>query len=94
MVCNERQILKDHFDKDGLNGYDYAYKFPGMNKVLQSAGRVIRTVEDTGIVVLLDERFTERNYLRLFPREWGNYVITNINNIEDRILHFWKKLSK
>lgn len=94
MVCNERQILKDHFDNDGLNGYDYAYKFPGMNKVLQSAGRVIRTVNDTGIVVLLDERFTERNYLRLFPREWGNYEIADINNIEDRISHFWKNLSK
>ena len=94
MVCNERQILRDHFDKDGLNGYDYAYKFPGMNKVLQSSGRVIRTQDDTGIVVLLDERFLERSYLRLFPREWGNYQIVDIDNAEHNISEFWNNLSK
>ncbi|MCR4787321.1 MAG: ATP-dependent DNA helicase [Lachnospiraceae bacterium] len=93
MVCNERQILRDHFDEEGLNGYDYAYKFPGMNKVLQAAGRVIRTVEDKGIVVLLDERFLERPYLRLFPREWGNYVEVSLNDVETHIDKFWKKIS-
>ena len=61
-VCNEREILKKHFDARGENGFDYAYRYPGMNKVLQAAGRVIRTKEDTGAILLMDERFLNRGY--------------------------------
>ncbi|MCR4990717.1 MAG: ATP-dependent DNA helicase [Lachnospiraceae bacterium] len=93
MVCAERQILKDYFDNEGLNGYDYAYKYPGMNKVMQSAGRVIRTEEDEGVVVLLDERFLERNYLKMFPREWGNYNVVSLDGVEENVTRFWKNLS-
>ena len=50
-VCNEREILKQYFDRHGENGFDYAYLYPGMNKVLQAAGRVIRTEEDKGVIV-------------------------------------------
>ena len=53
----ERELLKQYFDRSGENGFDYAYRYPGMNKVLQAAGRVIRTTEDTGVILLLDERF-------------------------------------
>ena len=56
-ISNEKEILKEFYDKKGENGFDYAYRYPGMNKVLQSAGRVIRTKEDTGVILLLDERF-------------------------------------
>ena len=91
MVCNERELLKKYFDKDGENGYDYAYKYPGMNKVLQAAGRVIRTAEDVGVVTLLDERFLERNYLRIFPREWANYEIVKKDSISKRIDRFWNE---
>ena len=58
LVCNEREILREYFEKAGFDGFDYAYRFPGMNKVLQAAGRVIRTEEDKGVVTLLDNRFT------------------------------------
>ena len=68
-VCNERELLKKYFDGWGENGFDYAYRYPGMNKVLQAAGRVIRTVDDFGVVALLDERFLSPAYQRLFPRE-------------------------
>ena len=54
-IGTEREILRQYYDKKGVNGFDYAYRYPGMNKVLQSAGRVIRTQEDTGIILLLDE---------------------------------------
>ena len=91
MVCNEREILKKYFDKDGVNGYDYAYKYPGMNKVLQAAGRVIRTGDDVGVVVLLDERFMETNYLRMFPREWANYEIVSLDTIGRRVEMFWNE---
>ena len=89
LVCNEREILKRYFDGQGDNGFDYAYKYPGMNKVLQAAGRVIRTVEDVGIVALLDERFLTPSYLRMFPREWASYERVSLSRIERRVERFW-----
>lgn len=88
-VCNERELLKAYFDEREENGFDYAYRFPGMNKVLQAAGRVIRTEEDVGIIVLLDERFRQISYRRLFPREWTSYEEVTKDSISERIERFW-----
>ncbi len=88
-VCPERDILKQYFDDNGENGFDYAYRFPGMNKVLQAAGRVIRTADDVGIIALLDERFAQFSYQKLFPREWEQFEITNRSRIAKRIERFW-----
>lgn len=90
-VCVEREILKRYFDEQGDSGFDFAYKYPGMNKVLQAAGRVIRTTEDTGVIVLLDERFLTSSYLKLFPREWDNYQQVSMDGIERRIEVFWNE---
>ena len=70
-VCNEREILKSYFDQKGLYGFDYAYRYPGMNKVLQAAGRVIRTEDDRGVILLLDERFQRE---KGFSRKNGRTV--------------------
>lgn len=88
-VCSERELLKQYFDGWGENGFDYAYRYPGMNKVLQAAGRVIRTADDFGIVALLDERFLSAAYGRLFPREWRNYEIVRVDQIGHRVERFW-----
>ena len=88
-VCAERELLKQYFDGQGENGFDYAYRFPGMNKVLQAAGRVIRTAEDVGIVVLLDDRFLTNSYRRLFPVEWRGARQTDSSSIGDKISRFW-----
>lgn len=88
-VCCERELLKKYFDENGENGFDYAYRFPGMNKVLQSAGRVIRTADDIGVVVLLDERFLENQYRRMFPREWSRYDIVNVREAAGKVRKFW-----
>ncbi|MBD5454640.1 MAG: ATP-dependent DNA helicase [Lachnospiraceae bacterium] len=90
-VCHEREILKKYFDGWGENGFDYAYRYPGMNKVLQAAGRVIRTMDDVGIVVLLDERFLNPAYQRLFPREWNNYEVVTTKQIASRVEKFWNE---
>jgi len=90
-VCNEREILKRYFDSQGDNGFDFAYRFPGMNKVLQAAGRVIRTVEDVGIVALLDERFLTAAYLKMFPREWKEYEEVSLEQVEGRVERFWNE---
>ena len=89
MVCNEREVIRNYFDKKGLDGFDYAYKYPGMNKVLQAAGRVIRTSEDIGVVALLDDRFLQSGYRALFPREWKGYKTVLSNSVNNEISRFW-----
>lgn len=91
-VCAERDILKQHFDATDRKGFEYAYKYPGMNKVLQAAGRVIRTADDVGVVVLLENRFLDSAYRRLFPREWADYEIVNVDNVSEKIGTFWQKM--
>lgn len=88
-VCNEREILRGYFDDNKENGFDYAYQYPGMNKVLQAAGRVIRTAEDVGVIALLDERFLQFSYRRMFPREWENFEIVSLQTVAGRVERFW-----
>lgn len=88
-VCREREILKDYFDRKGLDGFAYAYQYPGMNKVLQAAGRVIRTDEDRGVILLLDERFLNHAYKKLFPREWEQHQYCRIDSVSEYLTDFW-----
>ena len=88
-VCYEREILKHYFDDKGDNGFDYAYRYPGMNKVLQAAGRVIRTSDDIGVIALLDERFLQPAYVRMFPREWEHFLPVDVENIGKNVERFW-----
>ncbi len=90
-VCLERMLLKEYFDADEGAGFDYAYRYPGMNKVLQAAGRVIRTVEDIGIVVLLDYRFCGPEYRCMFPREWERFEQVSLETVGKRIDRFWNE---
>jgi len=70
-ICNERNVIRCYFDERSGNGFAYAYVYPGINRVLQAAGRVIRTENDTGVVILLDERFSHHTYSELLPPEWS-----------------------
>ncbi len=88
-ICTEREILRSYFTDGDSDGLNYAYIYPGMNKVQQAAGRVIRTAEDVGIVVLLDDRFTQKRYQRLFPREWEGYEVITQDEVTERISSFW-----
>ena len=90
-VCNEREILKSYFDKKGLYGFDYAYRYPGMNKVLQAAGRVIRTEDDRGVILLLDERFQREKGKEIFPKEWADCERCRLDIVEEKIRLFWEK---
>ncbi|MFE1245469.1 ATP-dependent DNA helicase [Fictibacillus sp. NPDC058756] len=71
----ERDTMKDYFQNAGKNGYDFAYVYPGMNKVLQAGGRVIRSEEDRGTLVLVDDRFLSRKYVEMLPEEWRDFVV-------------------
>ena len=90
MICRQRNILRNYFDSIGKNGYQYAYVFPGMNKVLQAAGRVIRTADDKGIILLLDDRFMTQEYQMQYPREWDKVYPVDINNTGKCIEDFWR----
>lgn len=70
-ICNERNILRRYFDEQSFAGFEYAYTYPGINRVLQAAGRVIRSENDMGVVILLDERFSYPIYRDLLPSEWS-----------------------
>ena len=89
MVCNERELFRGYFDQKNGSGFDYAYLYSGMNKVLQSAGRVIRTIEDRGAILLLDERFTQKQYYNLFPQEWFPNVNVNQASMKNILMDFW-----
>ncbi|MBW6515143.1 MAG: ATP-dependent DNA helicase [Candidatus Cloacimonetes bacterium] len=88
----ERELIREFFQAKNGKGYDYAYKFPGMNRVLQAAGRVIRSENDTGVVILLDQRFANLEYQRLFPNEWSNFVaVQSPETLYNVLLGFWGK---
>ncbi len=91
MVCNERELFRGYFDQRNGLGFDYAYLYQGMNKVLQSAGRVIRTQEDRGAILLLDERFTQTQYYNLFPNEWYPFETVNRTTMKPLLQSFWDK---
>ena len=91
-VCDERNVIKEYFDSKGRDGFDFAYKIPGMNKVLQAAGRVIRTDTDRGVIALLDDRFNTWQYKQFFPREWDDVYFGNTNDIVNKIKEFWKEM--
>ncbi len=88
-VNTEQEILREYFDENGGKGFSYAYQYPGMNKVMQAAGRVIRTATDRGVIALLDDRFLQPEYTALFPMEWGTYTVVNRWNVEQALQGFW-----
>ena len=91
-ISNEREILKNFYNKRQKNGFDYAFRFPGLNKVEQAAGRVIRTLDDKGIIVLLDDRFTLQENKQYFPREWEDALICQVDGIHQKLTKFWEEI--
>ena len=91
-VCQERELLKKHYEEKGYDGFDYAYRYPAMNKVLQSAGRVIRTAEDKGVILLLDDRFLQMKYQNLFPREWDTFHKVTVDTTKECLKRFWNEV--
>ena len=89
-VCLENDLLKDYFDRQNGSGFAYAYQYPGFNRVMQATGRVIRTETDRGVILLIDERFTQARYRHLFPSHWrGFQIVKNTDEITDALTRFW-----
>ena len=82
----EQNVMKDYFDQKTGRGFDYAYTYPGMNRVLQAAGRVIRKESDQGSVLFIDDRFAREDYRRLMPRHWKNIrYFQSIRQLEEQM---------
>jgi DNA excision repair protein ERCC-2 len=93
-LCAERDLIRDYFQVKLGSGFDYAYTFPGMNRVLQAAGRVIRSETDRGFVVLIDTRFAEARYRRLLPHWWRPLRVRNGRAIREAVALFYQLNSR
>ena len=95
LITVERNVVSDYYQEVNGRGFDYAYAFPGMNKVLQAAGRVIRQETDAGSVLLIDSRFLSEPYAGLFPPEWSGYRRTRgITGMKKELEEFWNAKGK
>jgi len=90
-LCVERDLIRDYFQQQNSGGFDYAYTFPGMNRVLQAVGRVIRSDTDRGVVLLIDARFTEPRYRRLFPTWWKYVRVRHPSALSEAVSGFWNQ---
>ena len=88
----EPNAIREYYDEKNGMGFDFAYRFPGMNKVLQAAGRVIRDSADRGVVLLIDQRFTNSSYRNLFPAHWAHWKRIRDNlELEQNLCKFWEE---
>ncbi len=89
----ERELIRSYFADTHEAGFEYAYQYPGMNRVLQAAGRVIRSAEDRGVVLLLDRRYRTHRYRTLFPDDWRPVMAAAPQDIKRIVTHFWSSRS-
>jgi len=86
----ERDLIKEYYQNEIGKGWEYAYIYPGANKVMQAVGRVIRTSTDRGVVLLIDDRFVKKPYTAIFPSDWSHAVsVRNNDEIVRRVNEFW-----
>ena len=91
-ISTELNIIKEHYDNTRENGYAYIYTYPGMIKVTQAAGRVIRSDDERGVVLLVDDRFATPEYQEIMPEYWSHMkYFNNAKDLYNEILGFWKK---
>ncbi len=88
----ESDLVMEYYRERYNTGFEFSYMYPGFNKVLQASGRVIRTERDTGTVLLVDDRYTEYRYRKLFPDSWKQYkMINNLSELENELVEFWRE---
>ena len=89
-----RNIIKDYYQNKLGKGWEYAYIYPGANKVMQAVGRVIRSHDDKGVVMLIDQRFIQNPYPSIFPADWSHAInIRNEREIIQILQAFWENNS-
>ncbi len=92
-ICLERDLIRDYYNRIMGCGFEFAYQFPGTNRVLQAAGRVIRSEEDQGMVLLIDRRYGQQRYRSLLPQHWQLQCVGDENSFQHKIISFWRALN-
>lgn len=82
-ISPERELMKEYFNEANHQGYQYAYQFPGFSKVMQAAGRLIRSENDKGLILLLDQRYARPDYRQLFPEEWTAHYVSTLDELKE-----------
>jgi DNA excision repair protein ERCC-2 len=90
-ISPERDIIRDYFTETDQAGFEYAYLYPGINRVLQAAGRVIRSENDRGVVVLVDDRYKSYRYKSLLPVNWKPVVVNTKSDLALVLEKFWDR---
>jgi len=89
-ISLERELIKQYYTSRE-RGFEYAYQYPGINRVLQAAGRVIRSEIDRGIILLVDDRFAKTGYVDLLPDHWKPVMVDTGQDIRDQLEAFWNE---
>jgi len=89
-IGTEQELIRQDYEASGLNGFDFAYRYPGLSRVLQAAGRVIRSENDRGTVILIDQRFATPTYRRLLPGHWRPQYCANPDQVAQALEAFWR----
>jgi len=92
-ISLEKELIKDYFTHSHNAGFEYAYQYPGITRVLQAAGRVIRTENDRGVVLLIDQRYATHRYRSLFPYEWQPIKVQDQEQFAEKLQKFWGRKS-
>ncbi len=90
-VCLERNLIRKHFESQGYDGFDFAYRYPGFNRVMQAVGRLIRTHSDHGLAVIIDQRFRQQTYSQLLPKHWPVKNVQNTIQFQSTVDGFWNE---
>ena len=91
----ERDLIKKYYDEKSGDGYLNSYVNPGMNRVMQAVGRVIRSESDKGMILLIDDRYLQKTYRDLFKNEWSHYEVVMDNvEMQEMMQNFWKEKEK
>ncbi|NLA75618.1 MAG: ATP-dependent DNA helicase, partial [Deltaproteobacteria bacterium] len=90
-ISPERDIIRDYFNETDQAGFEYAYLYPGINRVLQAAGRVIRSETDRGVVILVDDRYRGTRYKALFPVKWKPVMVNKKSELKKVLERFWSR---
>ena len=95
MVSPSVDLIREYYDKQAHKGFEYAYMDPGMNKVMQAVGRLIRSEEDRGAALLIDDRYLREEYRSLFQRRWSTYeVVVSPEDLKEELADFYKEITK
>ena len=92
-ISIENELIREYFNRLNGTGFEFAYLYPGITRVLQAAGRVIRSETDRGVVLLIDDRFSSSRYRPLLPSHWAPVVVRDEEDLEKRLRKFWETLA-